>query len=63
MCRVTPDSCAKPVCENNAELCPDETICAPTTATVFARIDAAVVIAYTIDFLLRLLLIGTMETR
>lgn len=50
-----PNTCDHPVCYNDAELCPNKTICEPTPYKIFDSLDEAFIIYFTIDYILRFL--------
>jgi voltage-gated potassium channel Kch len=55
-------TCEHAVC-NDTELCEGRMVCAPQPLKVFGTIDAMVVIFFTVDYILRLLLIAFMPPR
>lgn len=52
--RYTPSSCDKPACENDANLCPNTTICEPVEADYFFIVETCCVIIFTFDYVLRM---------
>ena len=64
MCyRYQPTTCANPDCNNDPLICPGSIICEPLHYKVFDHIDTAVIIIFTIEYLLKLLLSGTVPRR
>ena len=60
---VTVTSCSKPACDNDATLCPNETMCAPTTDPQLVLIDDYCVIIFTIEYLFRLATVWSVPMR
>lgn len=60
---VVVTSCSDPACDNDATLCPNETMCAPTTDPTLVEIDDYCVIIFTIEYLFRLFTVWSVPMR
>ena len=60
---IVPLSCALPACDKDPELCPGRTVCAPQPLPSLVHVNSVVVIAFTIEYLVRLILSGTVSGR
>lgn len=58
-----PSSCAKPACDNDPTYCPNGVICAPIPYPEFTNIDLACVIIFTIDLVIRSMIVCFMPSR
>ena len=58
-----PESCAVPVCRNNATLCPDSEICEPIPMRAFDIIDLSCTAVFIVDLAIRLALCPFVPTR
>jgi hypothetical protein len=61
--RHRPNSCANPVCENDVNLCPNAIICEPVEDDYFFVVETICVIIFTIDYLLRIMTVGSVPPR
>ena len=48
-----PTTCDKPACQNDPDLCPQRTICAPVTHAFFNMIDNVCIWIFTVEYVLR----------
>lgn len=56
-------SCASPACDNDATLCPGETICEPAVEPYLNTIDDWCVITFTVEYVLRVLTVCNVANR
>ncbi len=60
---MTPNNCQHPACEDDDDLCPNETICAPEAPAYFRTLEAICVAIFAVDYLLRISLVAFMPPR
>jgi hypothetical protein len=61
--RYTPSTCSKPACNNDADYCPNYMICAPVDDVSFVLFEVACNVIFTIDFFVKVALVGCMPPR
>lgn len=57
------DSCIKPACENDTDLCPGTKICPPTIEPYLVRIDDICVIIFSIEYICRFCTVASVPER
>ena len=61
--KVTTQDCDNPVCNNDAQLCPNTTICEPIDHSSITTLETCCAIVLSIDYFLRTSLSGTVPSR
>jgi hypothetical protein len=51
--QYTPTTCSRPVCNDDATLCPGTTVCEPIPLEYFFTIDAIIIAIFSFDYLVR----------